>query len=375
MRIAVNTRLLLKDKLEGIGWFSYETLKRITQQHPEHQFFFIFDRDYDDEFVFSTNVTPVKIGPQARHPVLYYLWFNVSIPIILKKLKADLFLSMDGYLSLTSSVKSVNVFHDLNFEHYPDDLPWIEQKYYRYFFPRFARKAERIATVSHYSRRDIVKQYHVEPDKIDVVYNGANDFYQPVSEDIREKTRKEYTDGCDYFIFIGALHPRKNLVNLFKAFDQFRSKSSKDVKLLIVGTKKWWTTEIRDAHENMRFKDKVVFAGRLAPDKLRNAMGSALALTYVSYFEGFGIPIVEAFNCNTPVITSNVTSMPEVAGNAALIVDPFKPEQIARAMDTIATDEKIRRQLIEKGKRRQKMFTWQKSAERLWNTIDKTLNA
>ncbi|MCF8301684.1 MAG: glycosyltransferase family 4 protein [Bacteroidales bacterium] len=375
MRIAVNTRLLLKNKLEGIGWFTYETLKRITEQHPEHQFFFIFDRDYDDEFVFSSNVTPVKIGPQARHPILYYTWFNISIPIMLRKLKADLFLSTDGYLSLTTKVKSVNVFHDLNFEHYPEDLPWIERKFYRHFFPKYAHKATRIATVSHFSRRDIVKQYHVEPDKIDVVYNGANNLYEPLNNEIKDKTRQEFTENSDYFIFIGALHPRKNLVNLFKAFDQFKSKDEKAIKLLIVGAKKWWTPEIRDTYENMRYRKDVVFAGRLNPEKLRNAMGSALALTYVSYFEGFGIPIVEAFYCDTPVITANVTSMPEVAGDAALIVDPFKPDQIAHAMNKIATDNKLRDDLIQKGRQRRKMFTWQKSAERLWNTIEKALKS
>ena len=138
MKIAVNTRLLLKNKLEWIGWFSTETLKRITTQHKEHQFYFIFDRKYDDAFIFSDNITPVVIPPQARHPVLYYIWFENSIPRLLKKLQPDLFFSPDGYLSLTTKVRSMNVFHDLNFEHYPADLPFSERTYYRHFFPLYA---------------------------------------------------------------------------------------------------------------------------------------------------------------------------------------------------------------------------------------------
>lgn len=152
MKIAVNTRLLVKNKLEGIGWFSYETLKRITTQHPEHEFYFIFDRKHSDDFIFSDNVTPIELFPQARHPFLYYLWFEFSMPRLLKKLKPDLFLSPDGYLSLKSKIKSLVVFHDLNFEHYPEDIPWLERKNYKYFFPRYAKKADRIATVSEYSK-------------------------------------------------------------------------------------------------------------------------------------------------------------------------------------------------------------------------------
>src|ERR1035437_5428435 len=112
MNIAVNTRLLLKDRLEGMGMVMFETLKRITNQHPEHHFFFIFDRDYDEEFLFADNITPIIIGPQARHPVLFYLWFEYSIPRILKDIKADLFLSPDGYLSLSTKIKSLPIIHD-----------------------------------------------------------------------------------------------------------------------------------------------------------------------------------------------------------------------------------------------------------------------
>ena len=175
MKIAVNTRLLLPDKLEGIGWVAFETLKRITQAHPEHEFYFIFDRKWDERFIFSDNIIPIVAKPQARHPFLYYLWFEWSIPRILKKIKADVFLSPDAYLSLKTNVKSIAVFHDLNFEHYPEDLPFLERKYYCYFFPRYARKAAQIVTVSQFSKKDIMNLYDVPSEKISVVYNGANE--------------------------------------------------------------------------------------------------------------------------------------------------------------------------------------------------------
>lgn len=375
MKIAVNTRLLLKDKLEGIGWFTYENLLRITRQHPEHQFYFLFDRPFDDSFIFSGNITPIVVGPQARHPLLYYLWFEKSIPRALKKIGPDLFFSPDGYLSLSTPVRSMNVFHDLNFEHYPEDLPYAERWFYRHYFPKYAARACRIATVSEFSKRDIINQYSIPADKIDVVYNGANESFTPLPADRIEETRREYTGGHPYFIFVGALHPRKNLANLFHAYDLFRKEGGPEVRLLIVGQKKWWTNHIREAFESMEYKEDVVFSGRLDAVKLHHVMGSALALTYVSYFEGFGIPILEAFYCGVPVITSNVTSMPEVAGGAAHLVNPFAVKSIAEGLSKVATDESYRRQLIERSGTRKTAFSWQRSSELLWDSIEKAMNS
>lgn len=373
MNIVVNTRLLLHGRLEGIGWFTFENLKRIVIAHPEHNFFFLFDRPYHQEFIFSNNVTPIVIGPPARHPVLYLIWFEFSVRRMLRKLNADLFLSPDGYLSLGSKVPSVTVFHDLNFEHYPADLPFAERWYYRTFFRKYATRANRIATVSEFSKRDIQKQYGTDPSKIDVVYNGAGEFFSTIDDEIKLATREKYTNGNPYFFFVGSLHPRKNLVNLFRAFDLFKQENPGEHKLLIAGAKKWWTGEIASVYEAMKNKESVIFAGRLSAGEMNNVMGSAVALTYVSYFEGFGIPIVEAFRCGTPVITSNCTSMPEVGGNAVLLTNPFDPKDIASAMKKVVNDESIRNRLIQEGFERSGLFTWNKSAERLWLCIEKVL--
>jgi len=374
VKIAVNTRLLVKDKLEGIGWFTYESLKRITRQHSEHEFIFIFDRPYSDDFIFSDNITAVKIGPQARHPFLYYYWFNYSIPKVLNQYKVDLFLSPDGHLPLTSKVKSLSVIHDLNFEYYPKDLPYTERLFHRKYFPQFAKNATRLATVSKYSKQDIINQYKIDESKIEVVYNGANEKFIPLSDNIKKLVREKFTGGKPYFIFIGALNPRKNLVNLLKAFDDFKRTDRNSIQLLIVGEKMFKTNDIFETYENMNFKADVNFSGRLNGIELHKALASAMALTYVSYFEGFGIPIVEAFYTETVVITSNVTSMPEVAGDAALFVDPFSPEDISKALTKIATNPELRKSLISKGKIRKEKFNWQNTADKLWDAIQNTIN-
>jgi len=375
MRIAVNTRLLLPGKLDGIGWFSYHTLKRITTSHPEVEFIFLFDRPWSDEFIFNKNITPVSVFPQARHPFLYYWWFEHSIPAALKKFRADLFLSPDGYLSLSTNVPQVSVIHDLNFEHYPADLPMLTRHYYLHYFPKFARKAQRIATVSEYSKHDIVSTYKIDPEKIDVVYNGVNEIYAPLRKDEVQNVRNKFSNGAPYFLFVGMLHQRKNIANLLRAFEQFRKTSSQPVKLLIVGHKKWWTDEMESVYNAMKYKEEIIFLGRQPIDDLVRITGAALAMTYVSYFEGFGVPIAEAMRCGVPVITSNVTSMPEVSGEAALLVDPFNVNDIAGAMQKIAVDASFAALLSQKGLEQSKKFSWEVTAGKLWECLMKQVQA
>lgn len=373
MLVAVNTRLLLKDKLEGIGWFTYETLKRITKNHTENKFIFLFDRPFSDDFIFSNNIIPLVIGPQTRHPFLWWWWLEKSIPKIFQKYKPDLFLSPDGFLSLRSSLKQIPVIHDLNFEYYPQDVPFIARRYYKKYFPLFAKKAFRIITVSEYSKQDISGCYGIAPEKIDVVYNGANECFASVSEEEKKKTKSKYTKGADYFLFTGALHPRKNVARLLAAFDEFKKSFSSDIKLLIVGEKMWKTMDIEKTFSVMKFHNDVIFTGRLQQEELKVVTASALALVFVPYFEGFGIPIVEAMNCDVPVITSNVTSMPEIAGDAALLVDPFSVESIKNGMIKIYKEENLRKQLVSNGRIHRQKFSWDKTAEKLWRCIEKVL--
>lgn len=374
MKIAINTRLLLKDRLDGIGWFTYESLKRITQNHPEHQFQFIFDRPYAEEFIFSDNIEPIVIGPPTRHPILYYLYFEWRLPALLKKIQPDLFLSTDGYLSLRNPYPSLAVIHDINFHHFPQDLPWAYNKYYNHYFPRFAQKAKRIATVSNYSKEDIAKAYNIPLQKIDVVYNGVNEMYNPTSPTQQRETRQKYTNGKPYFLFVGTLLARKNIARLLEGFDRFKQQQESDVQLLIVGNKKWWTDKMEQAYQAMKHPSSVQFLSYLQPADLQNIMGAALAKTFVPIFEGFGIPIVEAMQCELPVLTSDASATKEVAQDACLLVDPYNTEAIAAGMSRLYNEPQLRQQLIQKGKKRVQDFSWDLTAKRLWSSIEKTIH-
>ena len=144
MRIAVNTRLLISNKMDGIGWFTCETLRRMVLAHPEHEFYFFFDRKPSEEFLFVENVKPVVLCPQARHPVLWYLFFEWATPYALKRNKIDVYLSTDGMMPVQPKVPTLTVIHDLNFEHADGNLKRSHQRYMKYYFPRFARAATRI---------------------------------------------------------------------------------------------------------------------------------------------------------------------------------------------------------------------------------------
>ena len=371
MRIAVNTRLLLADKLEGIGWFTHETLSRVVKAHPEHEFLFLFDRRHDARFVYAPNVTPVVMGPPTRHPLLYRLWFNWLLPRKLKALKADAFISPDGFVALGSNVPTLAVMHDLNFEHYPEDLPPAYRRYYRTWFPRFAHHAARLATVSEFSRRDIARRYEVPESHIDVVYNGVGEVFRPLDEAERQRARSTFADGHDYFICVGSLHPRKNIARLLQAFDKLLADHPSELRLVIVGESFWWDERMKQAWAGVRHRDRIRFTGRLGQADLHLALGGSMALAFTSYFEGFGIPVAEAMRCGVPVVAAEATSLPEVAGDAAYYCDPFSVKDIKRALYTVWSDPLLREQLGTAGLKRAKRYTWEHSATALWASFER----
>lgn len=314
------------------------------------------------------------LSPQARHPILWIIWFEVSVFRFLRKNRIDLFVSPDGYISLRTKTPTMVVMHDINFFHHPEGVPAITRFYYNYFFPRYARKASKMVTVSNYSKDDIVQNFGIDPNKISVSYNGANTAFTPLTNDEIASTRERLTQGKPYFVFVGALSPRKNVARLITAFQQFQKVSKLDYRLVIVGEPMFMTTDIKEALNNLESKELVVFTGRLQIDRLRLVVGSAVALTYVPYFEGFGIPIVEAMRCHIPIIASNRTSIPEVAGDAAIYVDPFDIESMANAMKLVAIDPKLRDALAAKSAVRAQEFSWDKTAEELFKAMEEQLN-
>ncbi len=372
MIIAVNTRFLMGDYLEGYGNFIYETFIRITKNNPEHQFLFIFDRPYEKHFIGGENVKAVVTRPAARHPLLWKIWYDISVPAVLRKHKADVFVSCDGFCSLRTKVPQCLVVHDLAFLHYPSLNIKSHLLFYKKYMPAFLKKATFIATVSEFSKKDIMQQYKTPAAKIDIVYNGVKEIFQPLKEEVKVATKNKYTEGKEYFVYAGSIHPRKNLMKLLKAFSIFKKRQQTNMKLVLAGRLAWKYESFKENLKSYKYRNDVIMTGYTEQKELVNIIGSAYGMVYPSLFEGFGVPVLEAMQCDVPVITSVNSAMQEIAKDAALFADPENSTDIAEKMMLLYKDEKLRKELIEKGKKVASKYDWDKTAELLWQTILKS---
>ena len=375
LKIAVNCWILRNKNTDGIGYFTINTISRIIRSHPDVEFLILCDKNFTEPYFDFPNASKQHIFPALRHPVLYIFYMEYIVPLFLKKHKPNLFLSLDGFLTLASKCPQIAVIHDINFEHYPKDLKLKNRLYYRFFFKRFAHKAARIITVSQFSKQDIVNHYQIDPDKIDIVYNSFNGNFNPLSAAEIQLTRDKWSRGKPYFFFVGSMHPRKNIKRLMQAFNIFKQQTGSDCKLLLAGSILWDKSDLETIYADSPYKADIIFTGRVTDEVLPKLLGSALALSFIPIFEGFGVPIIEAMQSGVPVICSNVTSMPEVAGNAALLVDPFNLQDIAHAMQRISKDVNLKEQLIQSGKIQKEKFSWDASAIALWKTISAVLTS
>ncbi|MEY3052848.1 MAG: hypothetical protein RLY31_2633 [Bacteroidota bacterium] len=373
MVVAVNTRLLLPGKLEGIGRYMQEVLLRLTRQHPSDRFFFLFDRPFDPAFVFADNVTPVVLSPPARHPLLFVWWFEYALPKALARLQPDVFLSMDNFLSLHTPVPTVLVTHDLAPLHFPEQLTLPQRWYYQYFLERFNRRADAILAVSHFTRTDILNRFRLPPEKVSVAGNAGRPEFQPLPVATIREIRDRYADGQPFFLYVGAIHPRKNVHRLIAAFERFKQDTGSSARLVVAGRFAWRSEDVRSAWETSPFRSHIRFPGYVPDNELPSLTAAAFACVYVSLFEGFGVPLVEAMLSGVPVITSNTTSMPEVAGDAAILVNPEDIPEIASAMAMLWRNDGLRTDLVARGFRQATSFRWEETAAKVYATLEKLL--
>ena len=368
MLIAVNAIFLQKGKMEGYGWFVQEVFSRLATQHPEHQFLLIFDRPYDESFVFASNCKAIVVGPAARHPGSFFYWYNIAAPAALRKFKPDVWVNPYGFCS-TTSIPQLLMVHDLAYLHYPKFIAWHQYWYYKLFTPGFIKKAKQVLTVSNFSQADLEKNFPNAANKISTVYPAARSGFQPLSWEEKNQVKDSFSDGREYFLFVGGIHPRKNLLNLLKAFSLFKKWQKSNMKLLVAGRMAWQYEDLLEKIKTYKYREDLILLGALEEAQLSRITASAYALVYPSFFEGFGMPILEAMQSGVPVIASNTSSMPEVGADAALYADPNDPDAIAKQMLLLYKDEKLRNFQIEKGLERAQDFSWDKTAQGVWEKI------
>ena len=370
MRVAVNARFLIPDKMEGLGWYTFELVSRLVRLYPDWEFVLLYDRPHAHYLINADNVRHVVVFPPARHPVLWYLWLEWGLPKVLKNIAADVFFSPDGYVSLRSPVRTVLVVHDIAYIHFPQHVPRLVHRYYRFFSPRFFRRADTLVTISGFVKRDLLDHFPLDPQKIHIIYNGCRQGFVPLREKEVAAVRQQYSNGEPYFLYWGALQPRKNIDRLIAAYSVFRSRYPGGARLLIGGRKAWKTEAAQRAWEASPFQSDILFTGYLPEEELYRLVAAAHAVVYVSLFEGFGLPLVEAMHAEVPVLTANTTALPEVAGDAALLVDPTDVEAIAKGMEQLWGDAELCKKLVAAGRLQRELFSWDRAASAIGRLLE-----
>lgn len=365
MIVGVNGRLLYQDTLEGIHRYVYETTVHMARQHPETTFIVYLDRKAKISLPFPQNIRFKTINLPTRHPFLWLVWFDFLLPYHLYRDKVDVFYSGDGFVSLRTNTPQVMVSHDLAYCHFPEHIPFFHRWYYRLFVKKFHEKANMVFAVSNATKADIIKQLGIDEHKIKIAYNAVNDKKTNITEKISTDIKNLVLEEVPYFFSIGAIHPRKNIHRVCEAFRMCKEKYHLPHQLVIAGRFAWKSSRIK---EEMESTPGVIFVGSINDAEKSFLYQHATALLYLSLFEGFGIPILEAMRAGCPVVTSATSSMPEVAGNAAILANPLDVQSMSEAMYQI-TDPSIREKLIREGYKKVHEFSWEKTAGQIYREL------
>ena len=263
--------------------------------------------------------------------------------------------------------KSVLTIHDILYESHPEFFPGFHRRLLKMFVPLSARKASRIMADSEYTKGEIVKYYNIPEEKIRVIHLGVSDKLSPVIEqDLIDAALQRYMISKKYILFVGRIEPRKNISGLLRALDYIKKRGAKDLCLVIVGNQDilFKEKELFKNIKKMGLDSDVVFTGGVSEEDLALLYSGAKALVYPSFAEGFGLPVLEAMACGTPVITSNTTSLPEIAGDAALLVDPHSFVGIGESIEAILKNDTLREDLSHRGVKRAQRFRWEETAKK-----------
>jgi glycosyltransferase involved in cell wall biosynthesis len=297
--------------------------------------------------------------------------FNLLVGFPAQAMRDGLSLFHSQYvLPLFLPCKSVLTIHDILFESNPEFFPEFHKRLLKFFLPISARRSHRIISVSEFTKEQIIKYYNIPPEKITVIHEGASKKFSPIrNREFISSRLNRYGIRKQYVLFVGRIEPRKNIRGLLEAFNHVRRRDNRDLCLVIVGNQDriFQSTELTTHLKDMAFNSHVIFTGGVSEEDLSILYNGAEVLVYPAFAEGFGLPVLEAMACGTPVVTSNTTSLPEIAGDAALLVDPYSTREIGECLGRVLEDPHLRRDLSAKGLERAKKFQWREASVK---TID-----
>ena len=367
MIIGIDIRMLARGTRSGIEEYTINLLSNMLKMDRNIQYKLFYNGykkvDLKYDFLKLSNVELKELKIPNR--LLDFSFQYFSYPKVDKLLGGvDVFFSPHIFSApVSKNCKTVTTFHDLSFENHKEFYS-LGKNYWHFSMnpKKKARKSDKIIAVSNSTKNDLTKIYKIDFEKIKVVYSGINQ--EQGVENNESEVRKKYKLPEKYILYLGTIEPRKNIVSIIKAFEKLKySITDKSLKLIIAGSKGWLYKNVFEVAENSKYKKDIIFAGFIDDEDKTTLYRLAEIFVYPSFYEGFGFPPLEAMQNKTPVITSNLSSLSEAVGDAAIMVNPYNIDELARAMENLLSDENLKNNLIEKGIQQTKKFSWQKCAE------------
>ncbi len=316
---------------------------------------------------------------RAQQPVFRILWEQVRLPLVIRRLGTHLFHALAFVVPLWGLViPQVITVHDLSFVRFPETLPPWKARYLRWFTRLSLKRAARIIAVSESTRRDVLAWLSLPPERVVTVHNGVEARFRPLSPTMVEEWRLRKGLPRRFVLYLGTLQPRKNVETLVRAFAEWRRQalpSMRDVVLVLAGAKGWFYSRLFRLVDELDMREHVMFPGYLPAEELPLWYNAAMLFAYPSLFEGFGLPVLEAMACGTAVVAANTSSLPEIVGNAGVLLPPTDVGAWARILEDLLSNEERRVMLGQAGRERAQQFTWERTARETVAVYQEALSA
>ena len=370
MVIVIHSRFLNEEEPGDGGNYISEVIKKIAKQQSNHSFILLHTHSSFYENNLPQNVAMHIAGPKKQTPLSWLYWYNFKVPLLLKKLKADVFMTND-FCSFTTRVPQLLFSTNLSFLYQPLSLKKSQIAFDKKYVPRFLKKSSSAVTTSEFVKKLCIEKYKIPPNKIQVAYSAADKNYLPVSYLEREQVKEKYANGNEYFVSFGQVHPGSNLINLLKAFSAFKKRQKSGMLLLIASDSKILDKEFFLALKTFKFRDDVRVLEDVASDEHSKIVASAWGAVHIPLVDNFGSSLFNIMKCEVPIVTSSTGFISEIAGDNVLLANPLNFKEIAVQIMLLFKDEKLRIDLIAKGKKHLDHYNWDYTADNIWKGIQK----
>lgn len=360
MNIGVDASRATRAARTGTENYSLYVIRALMEAGAQHTFTLYFNEPPEPGLFPALPNVRLRVIPFPR------LWTHIRLAAEVQLRPPDVLFVPAHVLPLVPG-RAVATVHDLGYRHFPQAHPWAARMYLEWGTRHNARAGRLVIADSHATREDLIRFYRVPADKIRVAYPGLRPDLQPVQNAAAlEAALRRYGIEPPYVLYVGTLQPRKNLARLIEAFAQVPP----PYRLVLAGRKGWMYGEILRRAEESGIGERVLFPGYVPDEDLSALLTGAALFAFPSLYEGFGLPVLEAMACGAPVVCSDAGSLPEVAGDAAILVPPTDTEALAAAMNRVLADEGLRAELVRRGRERARLFTWRRCAEEILKALE-----